>query len=57
MCSEVGNIKGSGEVPPLDSLEDSRDFRSENWGGGKGIVIGGRGIRYGGDVAYELLHS
>ena len=57
MCSEVGNIKGSGEVPPLDSLEDSRDFRSENWGGGKGIVIGGRGIRYGGDVAYEVLHS
>ena len=53
MGSDGGNAKGAGEVLPLRGTEDIRDVRLASWGGGVVMVIDGRGLGGGGDVANE----
>ena len=57
MVSYGGDVKGARGVPPSSGLEDNMDVSSESRGGGTGVVIGGRVIVGGGDVAYEVIHS
>ena len=58
---EIGSYgvdnEGYRGVPPSGGSEDIRDFISESRGGGMGVVISGRGLGGGGDVAIEGVNS
>ena len=56
MGSDRGNAEDTGGVPPSGGPEDSKDVRSESWGGGMGVVIGSGGLGDGRVVDKEGLN-
>ena len=56
MSSDGVNAECSVDVPPLGGQEDSKDFISENWGGGMVVVIFDGGLGGNRAVSYERVN-